>query len=192
MWGSIGEIGALVTLVRGAQNDPPNVQEYVMSRSRPLAVALSLVLTSWQAMAADSHAEQAERLLELTRADRLPVPVYAQVQELFARGFAEAKAPAAKKAVLERYQARADAALDRAIGWDKLRPELVKLYAGAFSEQELKELIAFYQSDLGRKMLEKLPELNMRSAQITQARVEDVAPEVNSLLADMMAELKQQ
>ena len=45
---------------------------------------------------------------------------------------------------------------------------------------------------LSRAMLGKLPELNARSAQLTQARLQTAVPEVNKLLADMTAELEKQ
>lgn len=161
-----------------------------MPRFAVLAGGLSLVLSSLVANAAsDAATASAEQLLELTGADRMTVPVHAQVRQMFAQRFAEAGGQG-REAVLESYQARADALLERAVGWERLRPELVTLYAGAFSEAELEQLVAFYRSPLGRKMLERLPELNMRSAQLTQARIEAVAPEVNQLLAEMAAQLQ--
>jgi hypothetical protein len=45
-----------------------------------------------------------------------------QVQQMFAQRFEQTKAPESKKAVLESYQAKANAALDQAIGWNKLKP----------------------------------------------------------------------
>nr|WP_246336023.1 DUF2059 domain-containing protein [Azomonas macrocytogenes] len=147
-----------------------------------------LALFTLQAGAA-ARADNAERLLELTHADRLAVPVYAQVQQMFAQRFADAKAPQSRKAVLERYQAKANTVLDRAIGWNELKPELVALYKKEFTEQELKGMVEFYESALGSKMLAKLPELNRRSAQMAQASLEAAVPEVNKLLAEMTNEL---
>ncbi|MCW3148971.1 DUF2059 domain-containing protein [Stutzerimonas stutzeri] len=155
------------------------------------AVFLTLVSAAAHADQA-SHARNAERFLQLANADRLAVPVYAQVQQMFAQRFAETQAPESKKALLERYQAKADAALDKAIGWKKLEPELITLYTTQFTEQELAGLIEFYQSPLGKKMLAKLPELNARSAQLTQQKLEAAVPEVNKLLAEMTAELDTQ
>ncbi|MGE4406509.1 DUF2059 domain-containing protein [Pseudomonas sp.] len=155
------------------------------------AFVLSCIALSSMADSA-THADSAERFLQLANADRLAVPVYAQVQQMFAQRFAEAQTPGSKRALLERYQAKADAALDKAIGWDKLKPDLVALYTSQFSEPELNQLIDFYQSPLGKKMLAKLPELNARSAQLTQAKLEAAVPEVNQLLADMTAELDTQ
>ncbi|CAD5109317.1 DUF2059 domain-containing protein [Zestomonas carbonaria] len=162
-----------------------------MTPIRALCTAVLLVGMSGQVLAdAASHAANAERFLKLAHADKLTVPVYAQVQQMFAQRFAQAQAPESKKALLEGYQAKANAALDKAVGWDKVKPDMIKLYTGAFTEQELKDLLAFYESPLGKKVLAKMPELTAQSAQLTQAKLETAVPEVNKLLSDMTAELE--
>ncbi|MGH8353335.1 MAG: DUF2059 domain-containing protein [Pseudomonas sp.] len=162
-----------------------------MTRLRILCTALLFACVSGPALAdSASHAANAEQFLKLAHADKLAVPVYAQVQQMFAQRFTQAQAPEGKKALLESYQAKANAALDKAVSWDKLKPEMVKLYTDNFSESELKDLIAFYQSPLGKKVLEKMPTLTAQSAQMTQAKLETAVPEVNKLLADMAKELE--
>ena len=162
-------------------------------RALGLCSALSLALLSGQANAdSASHAAKAERFLELVNADRIAVPVYAQVQQMFAERFAQTQAPESKRALLESYQSKADAALEKAIGWKEVKPELVTLYTETFSEAELTQLNEFYESELGKKMLTQLPQLNARSAQVTQAKLESAVPQVNKLLAEMTAELDTQ
>ena len=161
-----------------------------MSRFRVFCAASLLFCASGQTLAdATSHAAVAEKFLQVVRADKLTVPVYAQVQQMFAQRFAESKAPQSKQPLLERYQARANTALDRAVGWDKLKPDMVRLYTATFSEGEMKELVAFYQSSLGQKVLQSMPALTAQSAQMTQAALEKAVPEVNRLLDDMQKEL---
>ncbi|MCE5363642.1 DUF2059 domain-containing protein [Pseudomonas anguilliseptica] len=161
-----------------------------MSRLPAFCAALILTCGSAQVLAdAKSHAADAERFLILARADKLAVPVYAQVQQMFAQRFAESNAPQSEKAVLETYQAQANTALEQAVGWDKLKPDMVKLYTSNFNEQEMKELIRFYESPLGKKVLEKMPTLTAQSAQLTQGKLEAAVPKVNQLLAEMTAKL---
>lgn len=161
-----------------------------MRRLTTLCSAVLLTCSAGQALAdAASHAADAERFLRLANADKLAVPAYAQVQHMFAQRFAQVQAPEGKKALLESYQAKANASLDKAVSWDKIKPDMVKLYTSNFSEQELKELIAFYQSPLGKKMLGKMPTLTEQSAKLAQAKLETAVPEVNKLLADMTEEL---
>ncbi|MFC0709191.1 DUF2059 domain-containing protein [Azorhizophilus paspali] len=161
-----------------------------MSRFRVLCAASLLLCVSGQALAdAASHAAATEKFLQVVHADKLTVPVYAQVQQMFAQRFAEAKAPQSKQSLLERYQAQANTALDKAVGWDRLKPDMVKLYTSTFNESEMKELLVFYQSSLGQKVLQSMPALTAQSAQMTQAALEKAVPEVNRLLDEMHKEL---
>ncbi|MCY1247828.1 hypothetical protein D9M72_611950 [compost metagenome] len=91
--------------------------------------------------------------------------------------------------MLDRYQAKANAELDRAVGWNKIKPDLIKLYTDNFTESELKDLNAFYASPLGKKVLDKMPRLTAQSAQMTQSKLQNAVDPVNKLLADMDKEL---
>ncbi|MBD8491469.1 DUF2059 domain-containing protein [Pseudomonas syringae] len=162
-----------------------------MTRFRATFAVLVLACASGQVFAdTASHNASAETLLNLTNADKLATPMYAQAQQLFAQRFAEAKAPAAKKALLETYQAKANTALDQAIGWNKLKPDMVRIYTNNFTEAELKELVSFYQSPLGKKVLSKMPELAQQSVMLIQTKSQSAVPVVNKLLTDMSAELE--
>ena len=161
-----------------------------MPRLPAFCAALLLLCGSAQVLAdAKSHAADAERFLLLARADRLAVPVFTQVQQMFAQRFAESNAPQSDKALLETYQAQANAALEQAVGWDMLKPDMVKLYTRNFNEQEMKDLIRFYESPLGKKVLEQMPSLTAQSAQLTQSKLETAVPKVNQLLAEMTSKL---
>jgi uncharacterized protein len=161
-----------------------------MTRLRVLCAAVALACASGQVLAATaSHNAAAEKFLTLANADKLGTPVYMQVQQMFAQRFAQTKAPASKQSVLESYQAKANAALDNAIGWNKLKPKMVDLYTQSFTEQELKDLVKFYESPLGKKVLREMPKVTQQSAQLTQQSLEPAVPVVNKLLEDMTKEL---
>ncbi|SEL62297.1 hypothetical protein SAMN05216214_11578 [Atopomonas hussainii] len=139
---------------------------------------------------AGSHEQKAEEFLKLVKADRLVVPVYAQVQQMFAQGFAQAGGQEADAAVLEHYQARANGELDKQVSWPQIKPQLVTLYTQKFTEQELTELLAFYRSPLGDKVLNLMPALTQQSAELTQARIEQAVPAINKLMDEMTAKLQ--
>ena len=161
-----------------------------MTRLRVLCAAVALACASGQVLAATArHNAAAEKFLTLANADKLGTPVYMQVQQMFAQRFAQTKAPAAKQPVLASYQAKANAALDSAIGWNKLKPKMVDLYTQTFTEQELKDLVKFYESPLGKKVLREMPKVTQQSAQLTQQSLEPAVPVVNKLLEDMTKEL---
>jgi hypothetical protein len=54
------------------------------------------------------------------------------------------------------------------IKWTELEPKIVDLYVRDFTESELREVIAFYQTPTGQKALKNLPLLMAECAKIGQ------------------------
>ena len=50
--------------------------------------------------------------------------------------------------------------------WEAMAPALVKIQVELFTEDELKEMIAFYRTPTGQKCLVKLPEMVQRGAAV--------------------------
>jgi uncharacterized protein len=76
----------------------------------------------------------------------------------------------------------------RVLEESSLHEQIVALYAEAFSEQELRELGAFYRSPLGEKAIARLPELVKRGAEIGARAAEAHMGELQQMLADRQAE----
>jgi len=73
------------------------------------------------------------------------------------------------------------------MGWDALRGDVAALYAKNYTADELKELNKFYQSALGQKTVQIMPQLAAASAQIGQSRMMKHMPEMKAIIE---AELK--
>jgi uncharacterized protein len=69
----------------------------------------------------------------------------------------------------------------------ELMNEVAKLYATRFTEQELKDALAFYKSPLGRKLLAEEPNLLDQSMKNAQTWADKFSEEV---IAKMRAEMK--
>ena len=52
------------------------------------------------------------------------------------------------------------------IKWEDIKPKMVEIYVQQFTEPELKDLYAFYQSPTGQKAIEKLPIVTKQGALI--------------------------
>lgn len=59
----------------------------------------------------------------------------------------------------------------RHIGYESMKPEMIRIYTERFSAAELNELAAFYRTPVGRKSVELTPEIMARSAEVSRARV---------------------
>ncbi len=70
----------------------------------------------------------------------------------------------------------------RYLSYPSIKADLVQMYTESFTADELDQLIAFYQTPLGRKTLEKLPELMRRGGELGRARVQAHLPELQTMI----------
>ncbi len=73
------------------------------------------------------------------------------------------------------------------MGWEAQRGDIAALYAKNYTVEELKELNKFYQTPLGQKTVQIMPQLAAASAQIGQSRMMEHMPEMKAMVE---AELK--
>jgi hypothetical protein len=76
------------------------------------------------------------------------------------------------------------AILNRALSWEKLKPEYAKLYASAYTEEELDGIVAFYKSPPGQAMISKSPSIMTKANEIVQQQLASAMPEIQKLMKD--------
>lgn len=69
--------------------------------------------------------------------------------------------------------------------WDNVKDNLSSIYAEAFSEAELKQLAAFYQTPLGKKLVREQPFLLQKSMQFGQTLIASHQVELQQMLQDV-------
>jgi hypothetical protein len=85
---------------------------------------------------------------------------------------------------LDEFSGKVRQLVNRSLGWQALEPQYAKLYADAYTEQQLDDLIAFYKSPTGQVMVEKTPLLMKQSSAIAQQKMTTLIPEFQNLLKE--------
>ena len=70
------------------------------------------------------------------------------------------------------------------LSWEKLEPEYTKLYADAYTEQQIDDLIAFYKTPTGQVVIEKAPMLTQQASEIARQHLTAAMPELKQLSDD--------
>lgn len=78
------------------------------------------------------------------------------------------------------------------LSWDAVKPDLVKVYAEAFTEADLKKMVKFYKTGTGQKAIALMPELMQKGAELGRAKVVEHQGELETLIAARAAELAAQ
>jgi len=95
--------------------------------------------------------------------------------------------PEAGKA-MGQYQDKVALVMSDAIGWERLKPACVQLFAETYTESELDGILAFYKSPPGQAMVAKNPLLMSRASEIMQQRMAEAQPELQKLMRDFVSE----
>lgn len=70
--------------------------------------------------------------------------------------------------------------------YEDLEPEFIRVYAQAFTEQELRDLAAFYRTPLGQRVVETLPEITAASQRIAMERMQTLMPQLMQAVMEAM------
>ncbi|MEO5722623.1 MAG: DUF2059 domain-containing protein [Chthoniobacterales bacterium] len=137
-------------------------------------LALSL-LTLPPAARADeaSHRKAAESLLGLVGMEALLNKSVDQMLQM----------QVSQNPAIAPYQAEMKTFLNKYMSWPSMKDDMIKAYTASFTEPELKELAAFYQTPVGTKTIETMPALMAKGAEMAQKRVQEHLPELQAAIA---------
>ena len=72
--------------------------------------------------------------------------------------------------------------MQKHLSWAAMEKEYMKLYMDEFNEAELKELVAFYRTEIGKKLAERQNSLTLKSSQLGQDKVQANMAELMQLM----------
>ncbi len=72
------------------------------------------------------------------------------------------------------------------LSWESLEDDFIRIYKESLTEEEILEVIEFYKTPVGQKMLLKLPTLMKQGAQIGQERVQANLHELEKMIREKM------
>jgi hypothetical protein len=129
-----------------------------------------------------SKQQKIERILELTSPDTVVAEIVNQVDGMMKQ---------IRPNPTPQQKARSQAALDKIAKISKermlkIRPELIKAYSEAFTDEELDGMLAFYETPAGRAFVTKIPAINNRLSALIQAEMNALGPEINKIAEDAL------
>jgi uncharacterized protein len=80
--------------------------------------------------------------------------------------------------------------LTKYMAWDALRGDYAQLYADTFSEDEIKQLMNFYRTPAGQKLIDSLPQIMKKASALGQAKVAGHLDELKAEVSKRAQELQ--
>lgn len=87
------------------------------------------------------------------------------------------------------YQEVVDAYVHKYADWEALEEDIISIYAKAFTAEDVRDLINFYNTAAGRKLLDQAPTISREIAMLVHARLTDHSADLKQMMmdADFMA-----
>lgn len=79
---------------------------------------------------------------------------------------------------------------DKYMGWESIKKDIAKIYMKNFTDDEIKELIAFYKTPIGQKTATLVPVIATEGAMIGEQRVEEHKAELTQMILEKLQEKK--
>ena len=156
---------------------------------RLIPVCLLAIVASTSAFADDaSHLAKAREYMRVTQAEansRQTVDaILANIQTLLNQTRASNSSPDVQP-IIDEFQTRSNQLIRQTIAWDAIKGDIERLTVETYTEQELDDLIAFYNTPNGRTIAAKTGTFAAKSAEVGQQRAAAMLPQIQALAQEM-------
>ena len=153
---------------------------------------LSLLIFSSSLYAEKNTKQQKiDELISVMNLDSMVDSMYGQVEGMMKGMSDQMGVKPSEQAIFDKYYGDMTTVLKTEMSWAKMQPMMVNVYDKHFSEQEVADMLAFYKTDTGQKILEKMPVVMQESMQMSQSLMKDAMPKIQTLAQQLSDELEQ-
>ena len=155
-------------------------------------VAISFgVLISFAAHAQDSKRESVEELLEVSNVDAMMDAMYGQVQQAFTGVGNQLGVKSDEQPIFDAYMNKLFSAMKKDMSWEKMKEPVIQIYMTHYTEKEIQDMLAFYRSETGQAMIEKMPAVMGDSMLVSQNMLQDFLPKIRLYAEELQQDLEE-
>lgn len=156
-----------------------------------LLILLLFLSVPFSAQAEDGvKRETVEELLSLMRAEKMMDAMYAQIDKMVADLPSQLDIQESERPIFDRYVSRVTAVMKEEMSWDKMKEMTTTIYMKHFTEKEVADLVAFYRTESGQAMIEKMPLVMQETMLLSQSMMQDAIPKLKELSEELGEELR--
>lgn len=127
----------------------------------------------------------ASELLQTIQVDKILTQTFDSMKDMQKQAIMKMAKDPESQALAVEIQDKVFNLMKKEMSWEILKPEFEKLYAETYSAEELDGLLKFYQSPLGKKFIEKQPEMQRKTMLMVQQMMMRVMPKIQALTMEL-------
>ncbi|WAW10874.1 DUF2059 domain-containing protein [Oxalobacter vibrioformis] len=131
-----------------------------------------------------------EQLLEITETKQMYEATMQEMTKMVDQSTARImnRIPPEKQGKFKKAMAQLDTIIKEEMSWDKMKSQYVQIYMETFTQQEIDDLAAFYQTPSGKSFIKKQPLVIQRTSAISQEKMGVMMERFSNMMQQVMAE----
>jgi hypothetical protein len=130
-----------------------------------------------------------EELMMLTKVEQSMAAARTEMEQFAVRLLDSMDIPDDQKDRFAKYHKRLMDFVNEEMSWERIKEDVMDVYASVFTQEELAGLITFYRTPFGQALVTKTPELMTQMMAIMQSRMHSLMPRIKHMAEDALEEL---
>lgn len=162
--------------------------------ARPLLLAILLATQPVMAAEVPASEQSIRQLMEVTQARQLLDSSLAQIDQVMQKSMQQALAGnelnAEQQRAMTDMRSRVVALFKDEMKWETLEPMFVEIYRNSLSQKDVDGMLAFYRTETGQAVINKMPLVMQNTMTAMQARMAAMGPRLQQLQAETVEQMK--
>lgn len=163
---------------------------------KKIIVIFIMMAISIPAFAQPASKESVKELLKITKSEQFLGQMSQQINTMMHSSIEKItqgrKLTTKQELAVVNYTQELGKIMQEELTWAKLEPEMIKIYAEEFSQEEIDGMIKFYKTPVGQSTIDKMPIVMQKSMQLGYKQMDAITPKImqaaDKLAKDMQAE----
>ena len=147
---------------------------------KKIIFAICLMASCFSLADEQSKSDELDRLLEATNSAAMLDSIYDQYPQMMSQMSKELGIDEKEQEKMHRLAERMSQIMREEMNWEKMKGPMKQVYMKHFTEKEISDMLAFYESDSGRAMTKKMP-----------AMMQDIVPISIEMTKNMIARFEE-
>ncbi|MEE9322259.1 MAG: DUF2059 domain-containing protein [Granulosicoccus sp.] len=161
-----------------------------MPRIRNISIAVIVLLIPAMPAFADetSSREAAVELMQVTKVESMMDQMFAQMPQMINNMFSQMDLPEEEVAAVQDAVPQLFDFITEKFSWEQLEPEFLIIYTDLYSEQDMREVTAFFKTETGQRFIDTNPEVMTRANEVSQRLMAEIMPELMERMQALVEE----
>ena len=178
----INKIGSLIQFLRSSN----------LGSEMKKILFILIAIVSFNAVAQEEPKDK--KLVELVNVldmDSMLESMYSQMEVMMQNMATEMGVSPSEQPIFDEYYSKMTLLMRETMSWEKIEPEVIRLYERNFSEEEIDGMLAFYKSEAGQAILKKMPVVMNESMQLGHNLMKETIPQLQEISRQLSDDLEE-